>query len=107
MAYVYQLLIDLEKKVFGTIRAREIIGGDPPAEPHIRNRLSAEFEKLARQLPNKSKEDLESILKYQEEVQREINSRPGAMALPQDKIKMFMIFSTKYVDQIKKTLAQP
>lgn len=94
-------MIDLEKKVFGTIRAKEILGADPPAEAYTRDRLSAEFERLAQQLPNKSKEELESILKYQEEIQRQVNSRPGAMALPQDKIKMFMVFSTNYVDRIK------
>lgn len=98
-------MIDLEKKVFGNIRAREIIGEKPPAEPQTRERLLVEFERLTQELPNKPKEELESLLNSQEEVQRQMNSRPGAMALPQDKIEMFTIFNTKYVDRLKEALA--
>lgn len=97
-------MIDLETKVFGDIKAREIIGENPPAEPQTRKRLAIELEKLTKELSSKSKEELKYLLKHQEEMQKQMNSRPGAMALPQDKIKMFTMFSTKYMDQIKKIL---
>ncbi len=97
-------MIDLERKIFGNIRAREIIGEIPPAEPDTREKLLAELEKLTNELTNKSREELESLLNYQNQVQRQVNSRPGAMALPQDKIEMFVAFNEKYMNLLRRAI---
>ena len=97
-------MLELDKKVFGNITTKEIIGADPPAIPDTKERLEKELENLLSQLESTPKENLENLLEQQNEFDSHINSRPGAMALAQNKIQLYNEFSGKYVDAIKKKL---
>lgn len=98
------MLLELDKKVFGDITTKEIIGADPPAIPDTKERLEKELENLLSQLESTPKENLEKLLEQQNDFDDHINSRPGAMALAQSKIQLYNEFSGKYVDAIKKKL---
>ena len=63
-----------------------------------------ELENLLSQLESTSKENLENLLEQQNEFDSHINSRPGAMALAQNKIKLFNEYNEKYVKTIKQKL---
>ncbi len=90
--------------MFGEVSAKEIIGNDPPLHPETENRLENQFNFLVNELNNKSKEELEKILQEQKEIIKQMNSKPGAMALAQDKIKLFTDFSFKYTQAIENKL---
>ena len=98
------LLLELDKKVFGTITTKEIIGADPPAIPDTQNNLEKEIVILLTELTSHSKTDLEKLLEEQKIAESHINNRPGAMALAQDKIRLFNMFNQKYIEAIKKKL---
>lgn len=97
-------MLELDKKVFGDVTTKEIIGADPPAIPNTKERLEKELENLLSQLESSSKENLEKLLEQQNDFDAHINSRPGAMALAQNKIQLYNEFSGKYTDAIKKKL---
>ncbi len=97
-------MLELDKKVFGTITTKEVIGAVPPAIPDTQNNLEKELAILLVKLTSYSKIDLEKLLEEQEVAEAHINNRPGAMALAQDKIQLFNVFSQKYVRAIKKKL---
>ena len=97
-------MTDLDKKVFGKITKKEIIGADPPAIPDTKNLLEREFEFLLSQLESKSEKDLQKLLKEQQTAENLVNNRPGAMALAQDKIQMYMRYSQKYIQSINEKL---
>ena len=89
-------MIDLDKEVFGKITTKEIIGADPVALPDTKNLLEKELQNLTSEIDSQTKETLEQLLEDQKNAEKHVNSRPGAMALAQDKrvelsIK-FMIF---------------
>jgi len=94
-------LLELDKKVFGTITTKEVIGADPPAIPDTQNNFEKELVILLAKLPLNSKIDLEKLLEEQKIAEAHINNRPGAMALAQDKIQIFNVFNEKYVKAIK------
>lgn len=96
-------MIDLDKKVFGGVAAKEIIGGEPPLHPETTSRLENEFNLLVNELNKKSKDELEKTLQEQKEIIKQMN-RPGAMAIAQDKIKLFTDFSFKYTLAIENKL---
>lgn len=98
------MLIELDKKVFGKITTKEIIGADPPAIPDTKNLLENEFQLLLFQLESKSKDDLKKLLEEQQNSEKLVNSRPGAMALAQDKIQMYVEYSQKYIQSINQKL---
>jgi len=93
-------LLDLNKKVFGKITTKEIIGAIPPAIPDIKNLLENEFHYLIKKLNLQTKEDLKKILAEQLSIDSYMNSRPGAMALAQDKIRLFTKYNQKYIQTI-------
>ena len=97
-------MLELDKKVFGTITTKEIIGAVPPAIPDSQNNFEKELVILLAELTLHSKVDLEKILEEQKIVEAHINNRPGAMALAQDKIQLFNVFNQKYVKAIKEKL---
>ena len=97
-------MIDLNKKVFGNIEAKEIIGSSPPLHPEMLKRLENEFSLLLNNLNTKSKTELEKILEEQNKITKQMNSKPGAMTIAQDKIKSFTDFSFKYIQVIEKKL---
>ncbi len=98
------MLLELDKKVFGRITTKEIIGAEPPATPDTKNILERELEILLEELKFQSKENLEKILEQQKISQIHVNSRPGAMALAQNKIELFNEFNKKYIRTIKEKL---
>ena len=97
-------LMELDRKVFGKITTKEIIGAFPPAVPDTKNLLDNELNQLIIQLESHSKEGLQKLLEDQEIAQKHVNSRPGAMALAQDKIRLFSEYNQKYIQTIKDKL---
>ena len=96
--------MELNRKVFGKITTKEIIGAFPPAIPDTKNLLDLELNQLTTQLESYSKEDLQKLLEDQEIAEKHVNSRPGAMALAQDKIRLFTEYNQKYIRTIKDKL---
>ena len=97
-------MLDLDKKVFGNITTKEIIGADPPALPNTKENLEKELTTLLAELESVPKINLEKLLEEQKIAENHINSRPGAMALAQNKIQLFNEYSKKYVQSITKKL---
>jgi len=98
-------LTELDKKVFGKITTKEIIGADPPAIPDTKNLLENELQNLLSELESKSTEELKNLLEEQKISEKLVNSRPGAMALAQDKIQMYTEYSQKYIQSINQKLS--
>ena len=97
-------MIELEKEVFGNIKTKLIIGADPPVNPDTKNIFEKELDILLEELESQPKESLEKLLEQQKIAEKHINSRPGAMALAQNKIQLFNEFNKKYVQIIKEKL---
>ena len=97
-------MLELNKKIFGKITTKEIIGADPPEIPDTKNTLEKELVTLLAELDSQPKENLEKILEEQKIAEKHINSRPGAMALSQNKIQLFNKYNEKYVQTIKQKL---
>ena len=97
-------MLDLDRKVFGNITTKEIIGADPPAFPNTKENLEKELATLLVELELVSKINLEKLLADQKNSENHINSRPGAMALAQNKIQLFNEYSAKYVQSITEKL---
>lgn len=98
-------MTELDKKVFGKITTKEIIGADPPAIPDTKNLLDNELQNLLSELESKSTEELKNLLEEQKISEKLVNSRPGAMALAQDKIQMYTEYSQKYIQSINQKLS--
>jgi hypothetical protein len=97
-------LTELDRKIFGQITTKEIIGASPPAIPNTKNLLDAELQHLTSQLESQTKETLQKLLEEQQILENHVNNRPGAMALAQDKIQLFTEYSQKYIQNINKKL---
>lgn len=97
-------MLELDKKVFGKITTKEIIGAEPPAIPDIKNIFEKELLTLLKELESQPKENLKNLLEQQKIAEAHINSRPGAMALAQNKIQLFNEYNKKYVQIIKAKL---
>ena len=97
-------MLELEKKVFGNITTKEIIGADPPALPDTKENLEKELATLLVELELVPKMNLEKLLEEQKIAENHINNRPGAMALAQNKIQLFNEYNDKYVQSITKKL---
>ena len=97
-------MTDLERKIFGKITTKEIIGASPPAIPNTKNLLEAELQNLTSSLESQTKETLQKLVEEQQIAEKHVNSRPGAMALAQDKIQLFTEYSQKYIQTINKIL---
>ena len=97
-------MLDLDKKIFGNITTKEIIGADPPAIPDTKENLKKELVTLLAELELMPKMNLEKLLEKQKIAENHINSRPGAMALAQNKIQIFNEYNEKYLQSITKKL---
>ena len=97
------VLMDLNEKVFGSIMVKEIIG-ETPDESKSQEKFDNELKVLLNRLVGKTKEDLSYFLEEQINSDRVINSRPGAMALAQNKIRIFNKYSNKYKEEIRRKL---
>jgi hypothetical protein len=90
--------------VFGNITTKEIIGANPPALPDTKENLEKELLTLLAELELVPKMNLEKLFEEQKTAENHINSRPGAMALAQDKIQLFNEYNEKYLQSITKKL---
>ena len=97
-------MLELNKKIFGKITTKEIIGAEPPEIPDTKNTLEKELVILLAELESQPKENLIKLLEEQKIIEKHINSRPGAMALAQNKIQLFNEYNKKYVQTIKEKL---
>lgn len=97
-------MLELDKKVFGKVTTKEIIGADPPAIPDTRDLFEKELVTLIDELTSQSKENLEKLLEEQKIAEAHVNSRPGAMALAQNKIQLFNQYNEKYIQAINEKL---
>lgn len=97
-------MLELDKKVFGNITTKEIIGADPPAIPDTKDNFENEFSILLSELESTPKENLEQLLEEQKISGAHVDNRPGAMALAQDKIQLFIEYNEKYMQSIKEKL---
>ena len=97
-------MLDLDKKVFGNITTKEIIGANPPALPDTKENLEKELLTLLAELESVPKMNLEKLLEEQKNSENHINTRPGAMALAQNKIQLFNEYNEKYLQSITKKL---
>ena len=97
-------MTELDHKVFGKITTKEIIGAIPPANPDTKDMLENEFQTLISNLKSQTKTELEKLLEEQQIAEKLVNSRPGAMALAQDKIQMYTEYSQKYIKSINEKL---
>ena len=97
-------MLELNKKIFGKITTKEIIGAEPPEIPDTKNILEKELVTLLVELESQPKENLEKLLEEQKIAEEHINSRPGAMALAQNKIQLFNEYNKKYIQTIKEKL---
>ncbi len=97
-------MTELDRKIFGQITIKEIIGASPPAIPNTKNLLDAELQNLTSQLESQTKETLQKLLEEQQIAEKHVNGRPGAMALAQDKIQLFTKYSQKYIQTINKKI---
>ena len=98
------MLLELDKKIFGKITTKEIIGAEPPEIPDTKDILEKELAILLADLELQPKENLEKLIEQQKITEKHVNSRPGAMALAQNKIKLFNEYNQKYVQIIKEKL---
>ncbi len=96
-------MTELNKKVFGYITTKEIIGAIPSATD-TKKLLENEFQNLINELEFQTKDELKKLLNQQQIVNKHINSRPGAMALAQDKIRLFTEYNQKYIQTINEKL---
>ena len=83
---------------------KTIIGADPPENPETKNILEKELSILLTELESQPKENLGKLLEQQKISEKHINSRPGAMALAQNKIQLYNKYNEKYVQAIKEKL---
>lgn len=97
-------MLELDKKIFGSITTKEIIGADPPAFPNTKENLENELVTLLVELELVPKVNLEKLLEEQKIAENHINSKPGAMALAQNKIQLFNEYNEKYIQSITKKL---
>ena len=89
------MLIELDKKVFGKITTKEIIGSDPPAIHDTRDLLENELKILLTELESTSTNNLEKIIEEKNIEEKYINSRHGEMELDKDKIKLLNEYNEK------------
>ena len=82
---------------------QEIIGSEPSIIK-IKTIFEKELSILVENLESISQENLDNILKQQKICEKHINTRPGAMALNQRKIKMFNEYNNKYLEKINQFL---
>ncbi len=97
------LLLRLDKRVFGNITTKQVIGAYPTISD-ARDIFERELGVLLAEMTSLSRKDLEKILEEQELARDHINSRPGAMALAQSKIHLFNEYNQKYVESIREEM---
>lgn len=82
---------------------KEVIGAEPEIE-NFRTTLQNQFDTLLNNLETNNSTHLQELLEFHILSEKEVNGRPGAMALPQNKIKLFTEFNQKLIQAINKKL---
>lgn len=95
--------MNLDKKIFGNITIKEIIGAEPPIE-NIQIILENQLDSLLNDLESYNTTELQNMLNDQILAEKEINSKLGAMALAQNKIKIFIEFNQQLIQTINAKL---
>ena len=95
---------DLSRKVYGDVILSEIVGAEPPAHPNLEEKLEDEFSSMVDQLESKSVEEINEFRTQQLKHERIVNSRPGAMALDQEKIRMYITYHQRLLNLIEQIL---
>ena len=98
-------MIDLNEKIFGNITSKEIIGSEPNHN-ETENLLADELRKLEQDLEGFDKLRLEELREKQIQLEKQMNSRPGAMAISQEKIRLYNKFNQNYLQKIDEILNQ-
>ena len=98
-------MIELNVKIFGNITAKEIIGSEPTPDD-TEKFLENELNLLLKNLDGLQKQQLVELKENQISLEKQMNSRPGAMAISQEKIRIFTKFSQNYVKQIDSKLGK-
>ena len=91
-------MLELDKKVLGSITLKEIIGAHPPIHDMdmvLEETLDVLLVNL--KLCHYSKERLKEILDAQKAADTMVNCRPGAMALAQGKIQLYNKYNKRYL----------
>lgn len=98
-------MIDLNEKVFGNIESQQILGSEPVLD-ELKVLLEDELDILTKNLESLEKTELVRLKEKQKELEKEVNMRPGAMALPQEKIRLYVKFSCDYIQKIEEQIDQ-
>ncbi len=97
-------MIGLDERIFGNITSKEVIGAEPPAA-RMDAMLDSELSRLVADLEGMARPELAVLKERQQAIEKEMNSRPGAMVLSQEKIRLFTRYSQRYVQAINEGLA--
>ena len=96
-SFVYKM--DIWQEVFGKIKASVVVGSIPDVD-EMNKIFKLELNFMESGLQNMSNSELESEKICQIKSEDLVNSRPGAMAMSQKKIRMFTKYSRMYIDKI-------
>ncbi|ABK78430.1 hypothetical protein CENSYa_1820 [Cenarchaeum symbiosum A] len=96
-------MIDLKERVFGGITAQQVFGSEPPPG-ELEGLFEAELRGLLAGLDSLDGPGLAGLKERQKGLDGEINGRPGAMALSQEKIRLYLRFSREYISRIEEKL---
>ena len=96
-------MLDLDAKVFGDLRYKDVIGETPSIE-QFEDQLSSELNRLVEQADKIDSSELKRLSEHQKIIERQVNSRPGAMALSQSKIRLFIDYNKKYLQYLQNRL---
>lgn len=85
--------------MFGDVRLHEVIGPEPPAA-ELRRALAAELGRLTAELGAAGPGAAAGLGRRQAELHGMVNARPGAMAISQEKVRVYNGFSEEYMRRI-------
>lgn len=88
-------MLDLDAEVLGRVTFQQVIGGDPPAA-ELGRALEAELGRLAAEAAGMPPGRAAALAGRQAALRRQVNARPGSMAISQEKIRLYTEFSRAY-----------
>jgi uncharacterized protein YdgA (DUF945 family) len=97
-------VLDLDYKVFGGITYKEILG-ETPAIEDLEKGLADELDSLVTKLKGITETELQKLHDAQLDIKRQLGARFGSMALPQNKIRLFMDYNQKYLEILNQRIS--